>query len=153
MYCVDLDFVACVPSTPQPTPTPTAVFTTSEQFITAAWNAFNNNQFPEAIDLAQECINRWENEAINQQSALTQAPPNGKVSNDDKKAIFANWALNDVATAYFIKASSLEKLGKNAEAKDAYQKVITFPYARCWDPKGWFWSPAEVASENLAKMP
>jgi hypothetical protein len=150
-------------STPQPTltpeptsttePTPTPVFTTSEEFVTAAWNAFNNNQFAEAISFAQECIDKWESAAVRQQSELTQAPPNGKVTDDEKKTIFANWAVNDVGTAYFIKAMALENLGKTTESKEAYEKAISFPYARCWDPKGRFWSPAEVASDNLAKMP
>jgi hypothetical protein len=144
---------ACFPPTPAPTSTPTPMLSTSEEFVTAAWNEYNQNEFAKAIELAQECINRWGNDAVKQQSALTQAPPNGKVTDDEKKAIFANWALNDVGTAYFIKAESLGKLGKTDDAKDAYKTVIKFPYARCWDPKGWFWAPAEVASENLAKMP
>ncbi len=133
---------------------PTPVFTTSEEFVTAAWNAFNDNRFTEAINFAQETIGRWESEAIKQQAALSQEPPNGKVTEDERKAIFANWALNDVATAYFIKARSLEKLGKIAGAKEAYWKIVTtFPYARCWDPEGWFWSPAEEAKNRLTKMP
>jgi hypothetical protein len=151
VLCVTL--TACFPPTPAPAPTPTPLLSTSEEFVTAAWNAYNQNDFAKAIELALECIKRWESDATKQQAALTQAPPNGKVSDDEKKEIFANWALNDVGTAYFIKALSLEKSGKIADAKDAYNMVITFPYARCWDPKGWFWSPAEVASENLAKLP
>lgn len=144
---------SCLPETQTPTPTPTLILSTSEEYVTVAWNAFNNNQLSEANDLAQECIDKWETEAIKQQSMLTQAPPNGEVSEDEKKEIFANWALNDVGTAYFIKAWSLEKLGKSTEAKEAYEVATTFPYARCWDPKGWFWAPAEEASKRLAKMP
>ncbi len=144
---------ACFPPPPAPTPTSTPMLTTSAEFATAAWNAYNQNDFARAIELANECISRWEGDAIQQQSSLTQAPPNGKVTEDEKKAIFVNWALNDVGTAYFIKALSLEKLGKTAEAKDTYTTVTTFPYARCWDPQGWFWSPAETASVNLARLP
>ena len=144
---------ACFPPVPAPTPTPTAVLTRSEEFVTAAWNAYNRQQYSDAIGLAQECINKWEKEAVKQQSALTQPPPNGKVTDDEKATIFANWALNDVGTAYFIKALSLEKTGKLTEAKDAYQMAMTFPEARCWDPQGWFWSPAASARDNLAKIP
>jgi tetratricopeptide (TPR) repeat protein len=129
------------------------VLSTSEEFVTAAWNAYSQNDFAKAIELSQECIDRWESDAIKQQSAFTQAPSNGKVTDDEKKIIFANWALNDVGTAYFIKALSLEKLGKTADAKDAYNQVIALSYARCWDPQGFFWSPAEAASKNLAKLP
>lgn len=151
VLCITL--TACFPSAPAPTPTPTKVLATSAEFVTAAWDAYNQNNFTKAIEFAQECINRWESEAVKQQSEITQAPPNGKVSDDEKKAIFANWALNDVATAYFIKAQALEKTGKTTEAKNAYKTVMTFSYARCWDSQGWFWSPAEAASVNSAKMP
>ncbi|MBL8107894.1 MAG: hypothetical protein JNJ72_20165, partial [Anaerolineales bacterium] len=77
----------------------------------------------------------------------------GTVTNDEKKLIFANWALNDVGTAYYIKALALEKLGRLSEAREAYEKTVSFEFARCWDPSGFFWSPAEAASENLAKLP
>lgn len=127
--------------------------TTSEEFVAAAWDAFNANQFKEAANFAQEVIDRWESEALRQQSSLTQTPPIGKVTEAEKNAIFANWALNDVATAYFIKAWSLERLGKITEAQEAYRKVLDFPYGRCWDPQGWFWSPAEEANRRLSKMP
>jgi len=140
-------------STPEPTftakPVSTSAFATSEEYVTAAWKAYDNQQYEEAISFAQECIDKWENNAIEQQSKLTQAPPTGAVSEDEKKAIFANWALNDVGTSYFIKAQALQKLGKIAEARDAYNKAISFPYARSWDPKGWFWSPAEAAKSQM----
>ncbi len=151
VLCVLL--TSCFPPPPAPTATPTPVISTSAECVTAAWNDYNQNSFAKAIEISQVCINKWESDAVKQQSELTQAPPNGKVTDEEKKVIFANWALNDVATAYFIKALSLEKLGKTNDAKDAYNVVITLPYARCWDPQGFFWSPAEAASENLARLP
>lgn len=144
---------ACFPPTPPPTPISTPVISTSAECVTAAWNDYNQNNFAKAIEFAQECINKWEGDAVKQQSELTKAPPKGEVTDEEKKVIFANWALNDVGTAYFIKALSLEKLGKTSEAKDAYNAVLTLPDARCWDPQGFFWSPAEAASENLARLP
>jgi len=138
---------ACFPGTPTP------VLTTSSEYIKAAWDAYNANKFPEAASLAQECISKWETKAKEQQSALTQAPLNGQVTEDQKKAIQANWALNDVGTAYFIKAQALEKQGKTDEAKKVYEQTAAFPYARAWDPKGWFWSPADEAGAKSAQMP
>lgn len=144
---------ACFPPTPTPAPTSTPVLTSSAEFVTAAWDAYNRNDFPKAIELAQECINRWESEAVKQQAALTQPPPNGQVTAEERSQVFVNWALNDVGTAYFIQALSYEKSGKPSNAKEAYNAVLTFPGARCWDPQGWFWSPAEAARDNLAKLP
>lgn len=155
-FSLGLLFTSCLPPTPialPPTPTAIHVISRSQECVAAAWDNFEKNQLLEAINYAQECIDRWESEAIKQQSTLTEAPPNGEVSEEEKEAIFANWALNDVGTAYFIKAWSLEKLGESSEAKEAYEAAITFPNARCWNREGFFWAPAEEASNRLAKMP
>ena len=181
--CVALSFqlIACLPAAPEPTPTlppsstpeptltlpptstseptptteptPAQVLKTSEEFVTAAWEAYDTNGFDAAIELAQECVSRWESNAIQQQSELTEAPPTGEVSDEEKQIIAANWALNDVGTAYFIIGASLQKQGKTDQAKEAYKKVQSFPYARTWDPRGWFWSPEEEATKRLAQIP
>lgn len=147
---------ACLPSTPEPTPTPTptptVVPTTSEALTVAAWKALETQ--PEAaIEYCQKCIDLFEDEAIKQQEAFTEPPPFGKVNEEQKKAIFSNWALNDVATCYFIMGQALAKLGRIDDAKEAYRGAQKFPYARTWDPS-WegFWSPAEGASKELSKM-
>jgi len=125
LVCVLL--TACFPAAPAPTATPTPAMSTSEEYVTAAWNAYNASRYLEAIDLAQGCIDLWEKDALEQQSALTAAPGNAKVSEAEKQQIFTNWAINDVGTAYFIMAASLEKLDKTTEAKQAYLKVADFP--------------------------
>ena len=104
------------------------------------------------MENAQKCIDLFETTATEQQAKLTSAPPDGAVSDDQKKAIYANWALNDVGTSYWIKGQALEKLGRVNDAKEAYKGAQKFPYARTWDPKGWFWQPAKAASERLMKL-
>ncbi len=141
---------ACFPT---PTPVPTPTLNTSAEFIEAAWKSYNNKEYSDAISLAQECINRWENDALEQQATLKQEPPMGKVSEEEKKAIYSNWALNDVGAAYLIIGLSLQEQGKSDEAREAYEKTNMFPYARTWDPQGFFWSPSEEAGNRLAKMP
>ena len=140
---------SCLPPTPTPTPTP--IPTTSEALTTAAWNALEK-QPAVAMENAQKCIDLFETTATEQQAKLTSAPPDGAVSDDQKKAIYANWALNDVGTSYWIKGQALEKLGRVNDAKEAYKGAQKFPYARTWDPKGWFWQPAKAASERLMKL-
>ncbi len=63
------------------------------------------------------------------------------------------WALNDVATAYFIQGEAYRKKGEAAKAREAFQKIIDeFSYGQCWDPKGWFWKPAEGAANRLNSL-
>lgn len=150
-FVFSLLLATCFPSTPEPTPT--VMPTTSEALTTAAWAALEP-QPEEAIKHAQKCIDLFEDEAIEQQNALTEAPPEGQVTDEQKEAIFSNWALNDVATCYFIAGKASEKLGRVDDAKEAYQGAQEFPYARTWDPT-WegFWSPAEEAEREFSKLP
>ena len=151
---VSLLCAGCLPSTPQPTATATAtaISATSEALTQAAWDALEKAPNA-AVENARQCIDLFEATATEQQAKLTTAPPDGAVSVEQKKAIVANWALNDVATSYWILGQALEKLDRVDEAKEAYQGAERFPYGRTWDPKGWFWQPAKAASDRLEKLP
>jgi len=126
------------------------------QLTVAAWDAFNKRDFDTAIADADRCISEFRGSADRDQAQLQEAeaplPPKGKVSEADKTAIFARGLLNDIATCFFIKGRSAEHLGRKDEAKLAYETAAKYTYARCWDPKGWFWSPAEAASDRLATL-
>ena len=125
---------------------------TSADLTNAAWQALGNKQYDRAVELARQCISLFEGQAVQQQQALTAPPLNGVVSEADKQRIFANWALNDVATSYYILGQALEQLNRINEAKAAYQGAVKFPYARTWDPQGWFWAPAEAAAKRLTQL-
>lgn len=122
-----------------------------------AWDAFNANHYEEAIRHADECIREFRGAANRKQAELASAkspvPPVGTVSESEKTTILARGLLNDVATCYFIKGRAAERLERVAEARSAYKDAMTYTYARCWDPKGWFWSPAEVAADRLGALP
>jgi tetratricopeptide (TPR) repeat protein len=128
------------------------------QLTVAAWDRYNEENYKQAIDSAQKCIDEFEDQAVRENSALTsigeRTPPVGSVSDSEYKKIILRGVINDVATCYFIKAESLNKLKQYSEAKEAYKKVLQFPYARVWDQAGKsFWSPADKASDRLAKLP
>lgn len=132
-----------------------------EKLTTAAWNCFKATDYTCAITNAQACIEDWREAAKDLQTKLEKAGkevPTGKVSNEVKEAIFANGPLNDVATCYFIIGeanrpfvrTNVEKL---KAAKAAYEEARKLTFGRCWDPNGWFWSPAETASQRLRALP
>lgn len=136
-----------------------------KSIVTQAWDAFNAKEYQEAIKLADQCIQDFGEEAANTQKAMEEnkepEPPVGKVDDATKQKIFERGLLNDVATAYFIKGRSAEKLYRqdktqNAEykktAEEAYKTVCaSYKYGRTWDPKGWFWSPCTGGSESVNK--
>lgn len=159
-----------VPSSPKPqavsqstTPTsagvteqPAAPLPLHSQLTTSAWNASKKRDYVEAIAKAQQCIDGFQAQALREQQEYAASggalPPVGAVSEDEKRKIFSRGGLNDVATCYFIKGEALENLSRVSEAKDAYKAAQQFPAARTWDAAGFFWSPAQGASDRLAAL-
>lgn len=83
----------------------------------------------------------YEPEALKQQASLSAPVPA-----EEKDKVMALWALNDVGTGLFILGQALERSGDKTGALEAYKFLAEkLPYARCWDSKGWFWSPADAA--------
>lgn len=126
------------------------------QLTVAAWDAFNAGNYQQAIARADKCINEFrgsaDREQVELQNSKAPLPPKGKVSEEEKKRILARGLLNDVATCFFIKGRSAENVGRIPEAREAYLAASKYTYARTWDPKGWFWSPAEAASDRLTTL-
>ena len=125
------------------------------QFTTEAWDAFNKGDYQNAIIYADKCIDEYRPNADREETQLENSrapiPPKGRATGAEKNAIWARALLNDVATCYYIKGRSFENLGQKDKAA-AYKAASKYIYGRCWDPKGWFWSPSEVASDRLASL-
>jgi hypothetical protein len=123
---------------------------------TAAWDALNDGDYARAITLADSCVAAFGGAAFGDQAQLEGSkvpiPPKGKVSDAQKKDIHTRGPLNDVGTCLFIKGKAYESLRRVDEARKAYLEARGFTYARCWDPQGWFWSPSEAASGQIAAI-
>lgn len=121
-----------------------------------AWEAYNRGDYKAAIESADRCINEFLGRAMREQEELeaknTPLPPIGAVSDQERQVIFARGLLNDVATCLYIRGRSLEAEGKREEAGKVYERAAKYTYARCWDPKGWFWSPSEGARDRLRML-
>lgn len=123
----------------------------------AAWEAFKQHRYDDAINAAGSCIQEFKESADQTQSFLEQhrieQPRVGKVSDDQKRAILEQGVLNDVATCYWIKARSEEQLRRKDEAREDYRATTKYSYARTWDPKRKsFWSPAQCAFDRLSTV-
>jgi len=112
----------------------------SSILITRAWEALERNDFEQAVGYADKCIAMYQDKAGDMQDSLTDIPQG------EPKDIHSYWALNDVATAHFIKGQSLMSAGKSDEAVEEFQMIRQkYPFGQCWDPRGWFWKPADAA--------
>ena len=97
---------------------------------------------------AKKCVELYEKEAVDMQKELKEP-----VKGDDKEAVGKKWALNDVGTCLFIMGQAYEKQDKPKEAVAAYKQLREkVAFAQCWDPKGWYWKPADAAKDRLKAL-
>ena len=134
-------------STPEPSEPAAIDFGdfTSSTLTTNAWLALAAGDFENAITYTEKCAELYEVEARKMQASMTEtAHP------DD---VHDYWALNDVGTSYFIKGEALIKLGRKAEAIEAFKVVRDeLNYAQAWDPKGWYWRPSTAAYPKIQML-
>ncbi len=115
--------------------------------VISAWAALEENDLEAVLKFTNDCVERFGKRAQQMQEDLEGYAIGSEAT------IRSYWALNDVATALFIQGKALENARRYDEAKEAYKELINkYTYGQCWDPKGWFWKPAEVAGENLAMI-
>jgi len=119
----------------------------SETLTGKAWSALGKGNLAEVLAYTNKCLELYEGKAREMQASLKEYPWKSK------EEIFNYWALNDVGTCLFIQGEGYKRAGKTLEAKKAFNRITgEFSYAQCWDPKGWFWKPADGAKEKLAEM-
>ena len=122
---------------------------------------FDQKRYEDAVAVVDLCFDIWGPEAQKIQKEMHDndepAPAVGKVSPKQKKAIQENFLMNDVSMALWTKANSLDKLGLDTYAIEAYVECINMTHGRVWDsggyePNGWFWSPAEDCAKKVKKF-
>ena len=117
----------------------------SSTLTTKAWQALDAKNYAEVIGYANKCIDLYKTQAVQMQGTLKAAA--------DKDSANQYWALNDVGTCYFILGKALDDQGDKKGATAAYKSLVdTLSFAQCWDPKGWFWAPADAARKRLAEL-
>ncbi len=117
----------------------------SATLTTKAWAALEAKDWVSVEAYTEKCITLYTKQALKQQSELTAIPP--------KEVASTYWALNDVATCYFIRAKALQIQGQNEQAKKYAKMVVDeFSYAQCWDKQGWLWSVASACNDLIMTL-
>jgi len=118
---------------------------TSVTLQVKSWEALGEGKYEDAVRYTEKCTELYEAKAREMQASLS-AKPSSDVAHD-------YWALNDVGTCYFIRGEALAKLKKNTEAITAFKVVRDeLYYSQAWDPKGWFWAPADAAYPRIEML-
>jgi len=120
---------------------------TSATLVSKAWGAFNRNDLEATLAYTKKCIQLYSDKAEEMQNALTD------YAGGSREEVFSYWALNDIATAYFIQGEAYRKADMPEEALKAYNILIEkYTFGQCWDSGGWFWKPAEAAQQKIKLM-
>lgn len=120
----------------------------SSTLAAKAWDALNRNDMNAVLAYAKDCITRYATTAQQMQSQLTDYPTG---SNAD---IFAKWALNDVGTVYYIRATGYLNNNMITEAQADFTTIVqSYKFAQCWDPaKNSFWKVGDAAADKLSAL-
>lgn len=110
-----------------------------------AWEALNHKDEKGTILFTERCIELHSTEAKKQAKSLTAYLETSNVNMYQQ--------MNDVGTCYFIKGEFFKYKKDWQAAIDAYQTLIDeYPFAQYWDPRGWYWKPAEIAKDEIRKI-
>ena len=117
----------------------------SSSLTDKAWDALGAKNYAAVQGYTQKCIDMYKAKAVEQQATLKAPVP--------KDSAFNYWALNDVGTSYYILGQALDAQGNTKGAIDAYKFLAdNLSFSQCWDPKGWFWKPADAARKRLTEL-
>jgi hypothetical protein len=110
-----------------------------------AWEALNKKDEDAMVAYTSRCIELYEDKAKGEGSKLNDFAPSGS------EATYQY--LNDVAVCYFIRGEFYKHKKDWKEARANYQKVIGYFYfSQYWDPRGWWWKPAEISKGEIEKI-
>lgn len=114
---------------------------TSATLTLKAWEALADKDYLGVFAYTRECIKRYGEEGRAMNASLS-----GFASASEAKKY---WALNDVGTCLFIAGRAYASLKMYEEAAVAFETLAAdYAYCQCWDPKGWFWHPADGAADE-----
>lgn len=120
-------------------------YTDSQALLKEAWKYYDKKDYANAIAFSEETITRYKEKALEQQKSLKGYAASGKEGD--------YWALNDVATAYFIIGESHKNKKEYEKARERYNYIIdNLGYAQCYDTKGWWWKVKEAAEKSLKEI-
>jgi len=111
----------------------------------SAWEELAEKNYTEVFTYTAKCLELYEEKAREVSAEMKNF---AKLGHEDDYA-----AVNDVATCHYIMGEAYMQEGKYDEAIKEFNIAIEeYPYAQCWDPKGWFWKVAEVSKKNIEKI-
>jgi len=119
--------------------------TSSWNLTVSAWEHLAEKDYEGVMAYAEKCLELYEEKAREMAKEMRTFASLGH--EDDYEVV------NDAAACHYIMGEAYMKQKKYDEAIKEFNTAIDeYPYAQCWDPKGWFWKVAEVSKKNIEKI-
>ena len=123
------------------------------QLAADAWRAYNRGDFTGAVGVAERCTSTFRKQADDMESKLhTLGEEPLPVTPAEKSSVLARGPLNDVATCYFILGQAAVRLQQRERATQGFEAAAQYSHAFSYNQDGSFWSPAQAAIEELARL-
>ncbi|HSV43952.1 MAG TPA: glycoside hydrolase family 2 TIM barrel-domain containing protein [Candidatus Bathyarchaeia archaeon] len=114
-----------------------------DEYVRQAWALSAQGKLGELGELVDAMLAVYGPAAKALQATLTDFPKTTQI-NDFR-------ILNAAGTMLFIQAEAFMNYGRTEEALAAFQSLIEeYPWAKAWDPRGWYWSVKEKSEASIA---
>jgi len=111
----------------------------------SGWENLAEKDYKAVFAYTKKCLELYEEKAREMAKEMKRFVTMG---HEDDYAL-----CNDVATSHFIMGEAYMRQEKYDKALTEFNLIINeYPYAQCWDPKGWFWKVAEISRKNIEKI-
>ncbi len=119
--------------------------TSSWNLTVSAWERLAEKDYDGVFAYARKCLELYAEEASEISKKMDKF---ARYGHEDDYAV-----VNDAAACHYVMGEAYMKEKKYDDAIKEFNVVINeYPYAQCWDPKGWFWKVAEVSRKNIKKI-
>ncbi|MDD4203478.1 MAG: tetratricopeptide repeat protein [Candidatus Omnitrophica bacterium] len=110
----------------------------------SGWEKLAERDYEGVYVYTNKCLLMYEDQADQMAKDVNRFPGMG---HEDEYAL-----MNDIAACYYVLGEAYMRQQQYDKAIKMFQIAIDkYPYAMCWDPKGWFWKIKEIAAINIAK--
>jgi len=117
----------------------------SDTLTVKAWEALSKKDERGVLLYTGRCIELYSEQAKTQGAGLTNYPSQNNME------MFKQ--MNDLGACYFIRGEFFKYKKDWQKSTEAYQTLIDeYPFAQYWDPRGWYWKPAEIAKDEIRKI-
>lgn len=119
------------------------------------WANLGKKKHDLVIRQANNMLSRYYDIALEQQNSLETNAfkyPTENLNEKHAQLVEEQRVINAMATSAYIQGMAYKEKGLEELAIEALKKADRLSHGRCWDPQGYYWSPASAARKLLVTL-